>query len=509
LDTGIGKDTGVAKAKTPASGTKSTASAKSDQTEDGKTEAKSSGKDAQTTGGRAPAKTKSDAADKSAKPAPKTDAESAKPGDDKKADEKPKAAETTGAKDDKATPKQGAKDPAPSAASAAASGAASKSKGTTDPKPKSDEKTSSASPSGPKSATPASPPADAKKPSDASSTASAATPKSTSTAQKPEGTPTSAPQRQRSIFLPLVLGGLVAGGLGYIAGENDLLPLSDRESTLEARLSDQESAIEALQNAEAPIPEAPDLSAVEGSLESLRSDLSALSERLSELESRPRSTPTEGEAPLPSDLAADLEEMRQAVEAQSAEVSAQQQEIADLIANARDAEAATAEAAREAAAREALAGIRAALGSGSAFAEEIAALEEAGLSDLPEGILAPAESGAVTLSSLQTRFPEVAREALAAARAEAPAEEEAGIGAFLRRQLGARSVTPREGSSPDAILSRAEDLLRNGALSEALSELEALPESASEAMAGWLSEARTLADARAAAETLSQRLSAN
>lgn len=498
----------MAKAKTPASGTKSTASAKSDQTEDGKTEAKSSGKDAKATTGKAPAETKSDAADKSAKPAPKTEAESAKTGDDKKADEKPKAAETTGAKDDKAAPKLGAKDPAPSAASAAASGAASASKGTTDPTPKSDEKTSSASPISPKSATPASPPTDAKKPSDSSTNASAATPKSASSAPKPESAP--APQRRRSIFLPLVLGGLVAGGLGYIAGENDLLPLSDRESRLEARLSDQEAAIEALQNAEAPIPEAPDLSAIEGSLESLRSDLSGLSERLSELESRPRSTPTEGgEAPLPSDLAADLEQMRQAVEAQSAEVSAQQQEIADLIANARDAEAATAEAAREAAAREALAGIRAALGSGSAFAEEIAALKESGLSDLPEGLLAPAESGAVTLSSLQTRFPEVAREALAAARAEAPAEEEAGIGAFLRRQLGARSVTPREGNSPDAILSRAEDLLRNGALSEALSELEALPESAREAMAGWLSEARTLADARAAAETLSQRLSAN
>lgn len=500
----------MAKAKTPASGTKSTASAKSDQTEDGKAEAKSSGKDAKATGGKAAAETKSGAAEKSAKPAPKTVAESTKAGDEKKADANPKAAETSGAKDDKATPKPDAKDPAPSSASAAASGAASASKSTTDPKPKSGEKTSSASPSGPKSATPASPPADTKKPSDASSTASAATTKSASSAPKPQSTPTPAPQRRRSIFLPLVLGGLVAGGLGYIAGENDLLPLSDRESTLEARLSDQEAAIEALQNVETPTPEAPDLSAIEGSLESLRSDLSALSERLSELESRPRSTPTEGgESPLPSDLAADLEQMRQAVEAQSAEVSAQQQEIADLIANARDAEAATAEAAREAAAREALAGIRAALGSGSAFAVEIAALEEAGLSDLPEGILAPADGGAVTLSSLQTRFPEVAREALSAARAEALAEEEAGIGAFLRRQLGARSVTPREGSSPDAILSRAEDLLRNGALSEALSELEALPESAREAMAGWLSEARTLADARAAAETLSQRLSAN
>lgn len=498
----------MAKAKTPASGTKSTASAKSDQTEDGKTETKSSGKVAKATSGKAAAETKGSASDKSTKPAPKTEAESTKAGDEKKADEKPKAAVTSGAKDDKATPKPGVKDPAPSAASAAASGAASASKSTTDPKSSSDEKTSSASLSGSKSTTPASPPTDAKKPSDASSTANPATPKSSNSAPKPQSAP--APQRQRSIFLPLVLGGLVAGGLGYIAGENDLLPLSDRESTLEARLSDQEAAIEALQNAEAPIPEAPDLSAIEGSLESLRSDLSALSERFSELESRPRSTPTEGgEAPLPSDLAADLEEMRRAVEAQSAEVSAQQQEIADLIANARDAEAATAEAAREAAAREALAGIRAALGSGSAFAEEIAALEEAGLSDLPEGLLAPAESGAVTLSSLQTRFPEVAREALAAARAEAPAEEEAGIGAFLRRQLGARSVTPREGNSPDAVLSRAEDLLRNGVLSEALGELEALPESAREAMAGWLSEARTLADARGAAETLSQRLSAN
>ena len=79
----------------------------------------------------------------------------------------------------------------------------------------------------------------------------------------------------------------------------------------------------------------------------------------------------------------------------------------------------------------------------------------------------------------------------------------------MRRQLGARSVQPREGSDPDAVLSRAEAAVRDGDLSEALNELDNLPEDVQSAMADWLADARARVAAEAAINDLSQRLTAN
>ena len=74
--------------------------------------------------------------------------------------------------------------------------------------------------------------------------------------------------------------------------------------------------------------------------------------------------------------------------------------------------------------------------------------------------------------------------------------------AFLRRQTNARSLAPREGNDPDAILSRAEAALSSGDLPAALTELDALPENARAAMDGWIADASARADALAAAADL-------
>ena len=66
---------------------------------------------------------------------------------------------------------------------------------------------------------------------------------------------------------------------------------------------------------------------------------------------------------------------------------------------------------------------------------------------------------------------------------------------FLRTQTGARSLEPREGNAPDAILSRAEAALASGDLVVTLAEITTLPAEAQPALAEW----RVIAETRLAA----------
>ena len=70
-------------------------------------------------------------------------------------------------------------------------------------------------------------------------------------------------------------------------------------------------------------------------------------------------------------------------------------------------------------------------------------------------------------------------------------------------------MQPKEGSNPDAVLSRAEADLRDGRLSEALGEIDTLPDDVTSAMADWLADARARAGAESAINDLSQSLTAN
>ena len=76
---------------------------------------------------------------------------------------------------------------------------------------------------------------------------------------------------------------------------------------------------------------------------------------------------------------------------------------------------------------------------------------------------------------------------------------------FLRAQTGARSVEAREGSDPDAILSRADEAVQAGRIAEAVTEIEALSDNAraAPAMAEWLAGAVSYRDAQAALSDLS------
>ncbi|MGD1880782.1 MAG: COG4223 family protein [Paracoccaceae bacterium] len=232
------------------------------------------------------------------------------------------------------------------------------------------------------------------------------------------------------------------------------------------------------------VPEIPDVTALVAPLE----------ERLAELESRPVQTNSG-----PVDTSALIEMQEQAVQ--------QQAELERLLEAARETETAAQNAATLSQARAALAQINNALGTGDPFADAITALQSSGAADIPSELTSLADDGVATLSEIQGGVEEAARAGLAAARDASRGDE--GLGGFLQRQLGARSLSPKEGDDPDAVLSRIEPAVRSGDLEQALNEAEALPESAKSAMADWLDMLRTRHAAVTAADALTQRLNTN
>ncbi len=160
----------------------------------------------------------------------------------------------------------------------------------------------------------------------------------------------------------------------------------------------------------------------------------------------------------------------------------------------RDA-AAEAETARSAALKTtALTTLHEAVASGAPYVGALQALE---LTDPPEALAKHAATGVPTIAALADSFPEAARAALAAAPATG-----AGFWGFVQTQVGARSLTPQEGTTPDAILSRAEAAVKAGDLPRALEELAALPPESQAALADWTATARDRMAAEQALSTL-------
>jgi acyl-CoA synthetase (AMP-forming)/AMP-acid ligase II len=82
------------------------------------------------------------------------------------------------------------------------------------------------------------------------------------------------------------------------------------------------------------------------------------------------------------------------------------------------------------------------------------------------------------------------------------------VGNFLRSQTGARSLAERQGTDPDAILSRAEARVAQGDVSGALSEIATLAPEGQAAMADWVAAAEARVSAIEAADALAAALGA-
>lgn len=321
-------------------------------------------------------------------------------------------------------------------------------------------------------------------------------------------------------ILAMVAGGAIAGAIGFGAatvlnfGSNDQSVVLIEE--LNGQIALQTAQIEGL---------AADVSRVEG-----LTDVSDLAEQFAQLSAEANTQ--QDLAGLPSKLdalataVAELEarlltvEKRPMAEAISeGAIEAYEQEMAGLrvaIAEHRaDIEAMAAEAREmEASARaEAiksegtgwLTDISVAIANGLPFDESLDDLRNEGVT-ISEVLTASAADGVATQAELADEFPASARAALNAVRSAESDGATGSIMTFLQNQLGARSLSPKDGDSADAILSRAEAAVKSGTITVALSELEALPEAGIPAMAEWVDKATQLISVQAAQDALKEQI---
>ena len=266
---------------------------------------------------------------------------------------------------------------------------------------------------------------------------------------------------QKVGLVPLVLGGAVAAGLGYLVafyyyGQ----PATDYETVIAA----QDERLSALEDQVASLPTAqPDLDPIEARLADLESTIvdrteavtqdlndriAALDERLTSVERAPAEDGTLAETAIES-WERELDDIRAEFAAQQEQMTNLREEAqADLEAarnEARQVEQSATEAARQATARAALARVEAAVDSGSPLDAPLNDLDAAGV-EIPEPLASQAADGVPTIADLRESFPDAARRALAVARSEGLADEGTNmVSAFLREQLDVRSVEPARG----------------------------------------------------------------
>ncbi len=347
------------------------------------------------------------------------------------------------------------------------------------------------------------------------------TPPDDEPASRPKVADPPEPQR-RGGFVPLVLGGAIAAALGYGAAylqtaqdridrANTAAAQADAIARLQTDLaatSDLSARVDGLATAQADM--ATNFAAIPDTIAPQIADLTA---RIDAVERAPLADGSLTETALAayeSDIAAlrdELATQRQSMSDLAADAQAQLAAARDQAAQITEDNAATAD---RAAARAALAQVVAALESGAPYDAALPELGIVATDPLPEALTAPAPEGIPTLAALQAAYPEAARAALASARRSGEAgESNTGLTAFLRTQFDVRSVTPQDGDTVDAILSRIEGALGRAQLTEAIALVGTLPDSARTDMADWAALAATRVNALAAIDALSSTLNVN
>jgi hypothetical protein len=130
--------------------------------------------------------------------------------------------------------------------------------------------------------------------------------------------------------------------------------------------------------------------------------------------------------------------------------------------------------------------IQASVESGLGYQTILAELSRSTDLSLSPAIVENAESGVASLKSLQNQFSAAARKALKKIRGEqVSSENESAVWAFVKTQLGFRSLTPQEGVSADAVLSRAQAAVSDGDIGAALLEIKTLTDVGQTALKEW------------------------
>ena len=301
---------------------------------------------------------------------------------------------------------------------------------------------------------------------------------------------------------PMFLGGLCAGAIGFgIAILPDYFNSNDQLGSLlldQKEIHDQiislSETVSELTNIGPPANFSEELDPFRISLSKLSADImvnssaqeqeiTALKERIYLLENRPLNGGVS--ASVIQSYERELTQIRAEIEAivnkAAGEIEQAQGEAAML-------EVAAQAISQENVAASALIGIEAAISNGTGYSTLLEELKLILGLNVPEVLSANAQLGVVSLNKLQDEFPKLARVSLQAARMEG---DGTGFGAFLKAQLGFRSLFPREGTSPDAVLSRAEASVAAGNLQVALVELIDLPKSGQLVLQDWSERART------------------
>ena len=334
-------------------------------------------------------------------------------------------------------------------------------------------------------------------------------PQKSEQSQQPIPKPSPVVRRQSSGFWPLALGGVCAAAIGALA-TFFVLPLLP-ESWLPPRTAQIDDAairasavraseeatlkqIEAFRQelASRPAPESMDPAIVA----QLQTRIDEQAGQIQQLASRPVVTP---------EIAARMQQLAAQAEALEAQIQSAAQQAQSQLSVVQSEAAKLQEAAegstRRAEAVAAIASLQTALDRGVTPQQASQALA-------PAGIQTPAafDREIPSLDALQTSFPEAARAALRVTLREDSNERRGNFfGNFLRAQTGARSIEPREGTDPDAILSRANAEVAAGRIGAAIKEISSLPDTAKAAptMAAWLDQAGAYRDAQAALSDLS------
>lgn len=332
--------------------------------------------------------------------------------------------------------------------------------------------------------------------------------------ETPKEEPSDTKSSPKGGILPMLGAGVVLAFLGFVAGRADVIPndalpgFLQRDSALAETVADQKVALENLEQRLADFANADDIAALQSKLFETAEDSAAaraaLADQIANL-------------PVVTDSAAnvDIAAVQDLIDAQNLKIAALTEQLQAQTEQTQTSvaqlEAAAVEEALFAQARAALYRVQAAIETGAPFGSALADFSGASATPVPAVLRDAASAGVPALASLQDEFPPLARQALAAARSETAVPETTvgKLSAFLARQTGARSVTPREGSDTDAVLSRVEAAVRKGALNDALAELDTLSETSKSVLSPWAEAVKRRLDASTAVAQLAESLKSN
>ncbi len=149
-----------------------------------------------------------------------------------------------------------------------------------------------------------------------------------------------------------------------------------------------------------------------------------------------------------------------------------------------------------------------ALETGQAYQNELGLLSGVSGIEIPSGLADLAKSGAPSLTDLKKQFPELSRIVLREDAADSAGNNAVGkFTAFLKSQVGTRSLEPKQGDDMDAVLSRIEAALRVDDTSNALAEANKFNDAAKQTMADWIASLAQLNNAQVALHAVQQQLS--